>query len=324
MAVYTNVDDNSLSLLLKNNYRIGDLISLTPIIQGIENSNFLLKTTQGQYILTLFEQRVPRADIPYFIDLMEHMVAKKLPCPQPIADNNNQILQEISERAAIIVSFVYGQSTNHATASHTYQVGSMLAKFHLAGQDFTMHRDNSTHLHYWKKMMDSLGTKANDMIADVNMFIKHEYEYLENQWSPLSDNNLKGACHADFFSDNVFFTDDTLSAFIDFYFACDDYYIYDLAITINAWCFDKTGKILNKELAKSMINGYQKIRPLSIEEIEHYSYFAKMAAFRIFMTRLYDWIFTPQDAIVKKHDPLAYYYIYHYHQQYDVLAISSE
>lgn len=319
MAVYTHIGTQEFAQFLAQNYDIGDLEKLIPIEQGIENSNYHLFTENNRFILTLFEQRVKRDDIPYFIDLMAHMVDKGLPCPKPIKDKNQQILQEINGKPAIIISFLHGKTLHTHQQHHATQVAAILGKFHDAGRDFHARRANSTHLSYWHDLLVKLDKKANDIIPNGHDFLWQQYHELQQYWSSFSEvSAYKGACHADLFADNVFFDDDgQLSGVIDFYFACDDYYLYDLAITVNAWCFDKNGLNFDDNRAMAMIKAYQQHRPISDDEKQLFNYFFKMAAYRILMTRLYDWVFTPSDALVKPHDPVVYYNILQYHLHHE-------
>ncbi len=301
MAVYTEVTDEDLGAFIAE-YGVGELLSFKGIAEGVENTNYILHTSTGPYILTLYEKRVAREDLPYFLGLMQHLSARGVPCPLPVAKANGEVLGELAGRAAALVTFLEGFWARRPRADHCAQVGKALAELHLAGHDFPMHRANALGPAGWRPLFERFQGGANEIAPHLVDTISDELDQLASLWP----NELpSGVIHADLFPDNVFFIGDTLSGLIDFYFACNDYLAYDLAICLNAWCFEKNFQ-LNMTSSRALIRGYETVRPLSSGERDAMPVLARGAALRFLLTRAYDWLNTPPGAIVKPHDPLDY------------------
>ncbi len=302
MAVYTEVPDDDLARFIAG-YDIGGVLALKGIAEGVENSNFLLHTEAGYFILTLYEKRVKAEDLPFFIDLMEHLSKRGINCPQPVRNRAGEALGALAGRPAAIVTFLEGVGVNNPTVHHCAAVGGALAKLHLAGADFNGQRINALTVHGWRPLYEAARERADSVTPGLEKATREALEELENNWPKQLPS---GVIHADLFPDNVFFLKSELSGLIDFYFACTDFYAYDLAIGLNAWCFEKDGSF-NITKGRAMIAGYRAIRPLSTEEIETLPILCRGAALRFMLTRLVDWLNVPPGALVKPKDPLEYY-----------------
>jgi homoserine kinase type II len=301
MAVYTEVPDSELEAFIAR-YDIGPAISCKGIAEGVENSNFLLHTEQGSYILTLYEKRVKSSDLPFFIGLMEHLARKGLACPTPIHQRSGEALGELCGRPAAIISFLDGMWPRRPAARHCQLLGEALANFHLAGADFTMKRPNDLSLAGWRRLFDSCRERAHEVAPGLADELARELDVIERQWPR---DLAIGTIHADLFPDNVFFLQDRLSGIIDFYFACTDFYAYDVAVCLNAWCFEPN-LAFNATKARSLIANYRKIRPMPKAEIDALPLLARGSALRFLLTRLYDWLNHPPGAFVKPKDPIEY------------------
>ena len=301
MAVYTEVDDDALAAFL-GHYAIGGLRGYRGIAEGVENSNFLLETTQGRYILTLYEKRVKLGDLPFFLGLMDHLAAKGLACPTPIHRTDGAVLGELCGRPAAIVSFLAGVWPRRVALAHCAPVGEALGHLHLAGQDFALTRANALGPEGWRPLFDACRPRADTVEVGLADALARELDHLERNWPkdlPF------GVIHADLFPDNVFFLDDAFSGMIDFYFACNDFLAYDLAICLNAWCFEADGAF-NATKARRLVAGYARARRLSPNELAALPILARGSALRFLLTRLYDWLNHPPGAFVKPKDPLEY------------------
>lgn len=312
MAVYTDVDDEDLIAFLAS-YDLGELLSCKGIAEGVENSNFYLHTSAGNFILTLYEKRVAEQDIPFFLELMEHLAAHGLSCPQPVKNNANAALGRLAGRPAAIVTFLDGYSVHHPDASHCAQLGQALAKLHLAGAGFLLHRPNALSVEGWRRLFAPWAGRADEVAAGLGHIVTAELDYLEGRWPR---DLPSGVIHADLFPDNVFFIGDRVSGLIDFYFACTDALAYDLAICLNAWCFNPNGSF---SLAKgrALLKAYQRLRPLTDDEIEQFPVLARGAALRFLLTRFVDWLDVPAGALVRPKDPLEYLAKLRFHQRID-------
>ena len=304
MAVYTNLNEDQLSDFLKL-YKIGELISFNGITEGIENSNFHLKTTSGEFILTIFEKRVNKKDLPFFIDVMLNLSKKKFFCPRPIGDAKNNYIQELQNKPAIIVNYLQGKSKTKITMRDCYKVGSKIASMHIKTKDLSSKRENSLSLNELKKLIKECHISIpeeilNKIKPNILKEIQNTFNYCAKFW-PL--NLPKGFIHADIFPDNVFFHENEVSGIIDFYFSCTDILSYDLAIAVNAWCFDDD-KIFSKEKYQSLLDGYNSQRKLSSNEIFYLPLLSNVASMRFLLTRVYDWVHTTKDADVlpKNHE----------------------
>jgi homoserine kinase type II len=302
MAVYTDVDDDALEAFLAG-YDIGEPLSFKGIAEGVENSNFLVQTDRGTFILTLYEKRVKREDLPFFLGLMEHLAAAGLPCPTPIRARDGAMIQELCGRPAAVIAFLQGLSTRRVTPEHCRAVGGALAQLHQAGSSFKLVRANALSVAGWRTLFAAIGARADEVRAGLAAAIARELADIAQHWP----RDLPGGViHADLFPDNVLFlADHRLSGMIDFYFACNDFYAYDLAICLNAWCFEKDLSF-NATKAKLLVGAYAKVRPLSAQEIDLLPLLARGSALRFLLTRLYDWLNQPPGALVRPHDPLEY------------------
>jgi homoserine kinase type II len=310
MAVYTEVPDGDLAAFVKA-YDIGEVVSCKGIAEGVENSNFLIRTTRGSYILTLYEKRVNRDDLPFFLGLMEHLAAKGLSCPTPIKARDGGSLRELCGRPAAIISFLEGMWPRRPNERHCQLLGTAMAEFHLKGRDFALKRPNNLSLSGWRNLVANTKDRADEVSPGLAKIIQDELAFLEKNWPQDLE---VGVIHADLFPDNVFFLGDRLSGLIDFYFACTDYLAYDIAICLNAWCFEVMGEF-NVTKAKLMIESYAKLRPLPAQELAAMPILARGGALRFLLTRLYDWLNHPPGAFVQPKDPLEYLKKLRFHQQ---------
>lgn len=310
MAVYTDVNEDQLRAFLAD-YDAGTLLSCKGIAEGVENSNFLLKTTEDTYILTLYEKRVRPEDLPFFLGLMQHFSTRGLSCPLPIQRRDGDNLGELAGRPAAMISFLDGAWLRKPKARHCREVGRALAAMHVAADDFPIRRANALAMAGWRPLWEASRAGADDVQAGLAGEIDQVLANLESRWP---DGLAEGVIHADLFPDNVFFIEDALSGVIDFYFACNDFLAYDIAICLNAWCFEADGAF-NLTKGMSLIDGYQSLRPLDCKEIDALPLLAEGAALRFFLTRLYDWLTTPEGALVVKKDPLEYLRKLRFHGQ---------
>jgi len=301
MAVYTDISDDELATLLAD-FDIGQAIAFKGIAEGVENSNFLLETDVGRYILTLYERRVRADDLPYFLNLLTWLADHGFPSARPVPDREGRTLKTVRGKPAAMVEFLMGISVRRPTAAHCREAGAGLARLHLAGQGYAGRRENDLGQAAWSPMFARLWDAAEGLKPGLADTIRADLDYLGRDWPKGLPT---GVIHADFFPDNVFFRDGKFSAAFDFYFACDDAYAYDLAIALNAWCFEADGSF-NLTAGRAMLAGYQAHRPLGVEERAALPILAHGAAMRFFLTRLNDWGSTPAGALVRPKDPLEY------------------
>ncbi len=315
MAVYTEVSDEELEEFIAG-FDIGEVVSFKGIAEGVENSNYLLQTDAGSYILTLYERRTRPEDLPFFLGLMEHLAARGLACPTPLHGRDGRALRDLCGRPAAIVTFLQGLWPRRVQPAHCGPLGAAMAEMHLKGADFAMTRPNDLSVAGWRPLFEQARSRADEVRPGLAAFIEAELAALERDWP--ADLPM-GLIHADLFPDNVFFLADRatreerVSGLIDFYFACTDFLAYDLAICLNAWCFEADGAF-NATKARLMLSGYRKVRPLSAAELDALPLLARGAAMRFLLTRLYDWLNTPAGAFVKRKDPLEYYRKLRFHQ----------
>lgn len=315
MAVYTDITEDDLRSFLTQ-YDVGNLTSYKGIAEGVENSNFLLHTTRDPLILTLYEKRVEKNDLPFFLGLMQHLAAKGLSCPLPLPRKDGALLGELSGRPAALISFLEGMWLRKPEAKHCREVGKALAAMHLAGEGFEIKRPNALSVEGWKVLWDKAEARADEVEKGLKDEIRPEIDYLAAHWPK---DLPAGVIHADLFQDNVFFLGDDLSGLIDFYFACNDLLAYDVSICLNAWCFEKDGAY-NVTKGKALLEGYQSVRPLGEAELEALPLLARGSALRFFLTRLYDWLTTPEGALVVKKDPLEYLRKLRFHRSIATVA----
>ncbi|MBC6717011.1 homoserine kinase [Aurantimonas sp. DM33-3] len=301
MAVYTDVSEPQLADFI-GAYDIGELLSYKGIAEGVENSNFLLRTTAGTYILTLYEKRVNPSDLPFFVGLMEHLAERGLSCPLPVHTRAGESLGELSGRPAAIFTFLEGMWTRRPAPQHCRAVGEALAGMHGKAADFPLHRRNGLAVADWRPLFESCGDRVDGIEAGLAAEIGAELDFVEANWPA---DLPTGVIHADLFPDNVFFLSGELSGLIDFYFACNDLLAYDLAIAVCAWCFEQDGSF-NITKGRALIGGYASVRPLSAAELAALPVLCRGAALRFLLTRLYDWLTVPDDSFVTKKDPMEY------------------
>ncbi|WP_029585549.1 homoserine kinase [Bradyrhizobium sp. URHD0069] len=302
MAVYTDVAADELAEFLSH-YDIGELLSYKGIAEGVENSNFLLHTTAGSFFLTLYEKRVAVGDLPFFLGLMGHLAGHGIVCPQPVKTRGGETLGRLAGRPAAIIDFLEGVWPRKPNAAHCAAVGQALAKLHLAGRDFPMKRANALSVSGWRPLFDQAAPRADTLQHGLRQLMSDELDHLEKTWPK---NLPEGVIHADAFPDNVLFLGERLSGLIDFYFACNDILAYDIAICLNAWCFE-VDHSFNVTKARAFLNAYGRERKLSDAEQDALPLLARGAALRILLTRLVDWFNVPPGAMVKPKDPLEYF-----------------
>jgi homoserine kinase type II len=310
MAVYTDVSEGELEAFLKD-YSVGDLLSYKGIAEGSENSNYLLHTSSGAYILTLYEKRVERADLPFFLGLMDHLAGKGIVCPLPVHRKDGTLIGELAGRAAALITFLEGMWMRRPTAAHCREVGKALASLHIAGADFPLTRQNALQIDGWRKLWAGARDRADEVEPGLVAEVDNDFAELERHWP---ESLPSGVIHADLFPDNVFFLGEKLSGLIDFYFACNDFYAYDLATCFNAWCFEKD-HAYNLTKSTALLAGYQSVRPLESAEIEALPLLARGSALRFMLTRLYDWLTIPDGALVQKRDPREFIRRLRFHRQ---------
>ncbi len=301
MAVYTQVPQAALSSFLAE-YELGAPVALDGIAEGVENSNFRLLTERGRYILTIYERRVDPADLPFFLGLMEHLARHGLPCPLPVPARDGRALRRLQDKPAAIVSCLDGSWPRRITVERCAALGETLAAMHLATADFTPTRENALSLPGWHALFAGCRGKADAVEPGLEAEIAAELSGLEAQWPvdlPV------GVIHADLFPDNVFFEHDRVTGIIDFYFACHDLLAYDVAICLNAWCFEHDGSF-NLTKARALLQGYRRRRSLSQAEIASLPVLARGSALRFLLTRLYDWLHRVEGAKVVPKDPREY------------------
>jgi homoserine kinase type II len=309
MAVYTDVAVEELAAFL-GAYDLGDLLAYKGIAEGVENSNFLLHTGRGYYILTLYEKRVAADDLPFFLGLMEHLAARGLTCPQPVKNRAGETLGRLAGRPAAIVTFLDGMWIRRPSATHSAGLGRALAELHIAGADFAMTRANALSVAGWRTLYENAEVRADGVQAGLRAASAAELDLLAPSWPR---DLPQGVIHADLFPDNVFFLGDRLSGLIDFYFACTDTLAYDVAICLNAWCFEPDHSY-NVTKGRAMLQAYAAKRALSAAERAALPLLARGAAMRFLLTRLVDWLNVPPGALVKPKDPLEYYRKLRFHQ----------
>jgi len=310
MAVYTEVSDEELAEFV-GQYEIGAVLACKGIAEGVENSNYLLQTDTGPYILTLYERRVDPEDLPYFIALMEYLAQHGIPCPTPLRAKDGEALRELCGRPAAIVTFLQGMWPRRIQPHHCAALGEALARLHVAGAEFPMSRRNGLSVGAWRPLFENCRNRADEIEPGLADLLARELDFLEAQWPkdlPV------GICHADLFPDNVFFRNEKLSGLIDFYFACNDQLAYDVSICINAWCFERD-RSFNVTKARLLLANYRRTRPFSRKEVQALPVLARGSAARFLLTRLFDWLHRPEGALVQPKDPVEFLRILNFHQQ---------
>lgn len=301
MAVYTEVSFEDLEEFLAD-YDLGAPLSFKGIAEGVENSNYYLQTERGSFILTLYEKRVREDDLPFFLGLLEHLAARGIPCPLPVRSKAGEQSTRINGRPAALLTFLNGLSLRRPENEHCAAAGSALAALHTAGTDFALTRPNALGIGGWGELAAHCIPRADSVQSGLGKLIETTFRKLQVQWPRALPS---GVIHADLFPDNVLFMNDEVSGLIDFYFACNDAYAYDLGIMLNAWCFEADGAY-NVTKGKSLISAYRKARNLSDAEIDALPVLARGSALRFLLTRLYDWLNHDPNALVRPKDPRDY------------------
>lgn len=309
MAVYTEVSDEELATFIAS-YGLGELLSFKGIAEGVENTNYIIHATRGPFILTLYEKRVSREDLPFFLGLMEHLAARGVSCPTPVRDLEGRNLRTLAGRPAALVTFLEGFWVRRPTPVHCAAAGRALAQLHMGAVGFDLKRANALGLAGWRPLYEGFADKAGEIAPGLDKLIEDELAALETGWP---QGLVEGVIHADLFPDNVFFLGERLSGLIDFYFACNDALAYDIAVGLNAWCFEKDLSF-NITKGRAFLRGYEEVRPLSRPERDAMPMLARGAALRFLLTRAYDWLNTPRDALVSPKNPLEYVRRLRFHQ----------
>ncbi|SUE43062.1 homoserine kinase [Roseomonas gilardii] len=306
MAVYTEVTEAALAAFLAD-YAIGAPLSLRGIAEGVENSNFLLDTTDGRYVLTLYEKRVDPAELPWFLGLMRHLAEQGVACPQPVPGRDGEALRELAGRPAAICTFLEGAWPRHVTPAHCAELGRAMASLHAAGRSYVAERPNALGPAAWAPLLDRCRDGGDAVQPGLCGELVEHLGHILHDWPNLAERDAlpRGQIHADLFPDNAFFQGEHLTGLIDFYFACTDLLAYDLAISLNAWCFDADLRFV-PERAAAMLTAYESLRPLTPAERAALPVLCAGGAMRFLLTRLYDWTHTPPGALVTRKDPLEY------------------
>ncbi len=310
MAVYTDIGFEELQALLAG-YEIGVPLTFKGIAEGVENSNFYLQTDRGAFIVTLYEKRVRTDDLPFFLGLMEHLAAKGISCPQPVRARGGAQAFTMKGRAGAILTFLNGVSLRKPEPAHCAAAGRALAELHQAGRDFALQRPNALGPEGWRELAEATRVRADAVERDLGGLIAAALADLKANWPR---DLPAGVIHADLFPDNVLFMQEKVSGLIDFYFACDDMYAYDLAVTLNSWCFEADGAY-NVTKSKALIAAYQSGRALTKEEGAALPFLMQGAALRFLLTRLYDWLNPDPNALVRPKDPREYAKRLRFHQK---------
>jgi homoserine kinase type II len=305
MAVYTKINDKDI-LLLSQKFNLGKIKKFQGIQQGIENTNYLLKTYNKNYILTIFEKRVQKKDIPFFMKLMDKLNQQKINCPKPIKNRNGKYLTLIQNKSACIVTFLKGKDKKNLNNKNCYDAGRNIAKFHKVSKKIKLYRKNSMSIKNLDPLLKSLKFKSKKILPNLKSVLKKNLKEIKKEWPK---NIPEGIIHGDLFIDNIFFNKNKFVGFIDFYFSSNDYLMYEIAICINALCFDKKKSkfILNNKKIKNLINGYQSIKKISQKEKNALNTLCRGAAMRYLLTRIYDYFNTPKTALIKIKDPKEYF-----------------
>ena len=304
MAVYTKINKKEISYINKK-FKIDKIINFKGIKQGIENTNYLLKSRNKKFILTIFEKRVVKKDIPFFMKLMDQLNNSKINCPRPIKNKNGNYLIKIKNKTACIVSFLEGKDKKILNLKNCFETGKIIAQMHQASKNYKLSRKNSMGVKNLNPLFNSIKFKSKKFI-NIEKFLKVNFKDIKKKWPKKLPH---GIIHGDLFIDNIFFRNNKLSGIIDFYFAANDYFMYEISICVNALCFDKKNSkfLINKKKVKNLIKGYESIRKISINEKKSLNILCRGAAMRYFLTRLYDYTNTPKTALIKIKDPREYY-----------------
>jgi len=305
MAVYTKINSKDL-LSLSRDYKLGKIIKSEGIKKGIENTNYLLKTNKKKFILTIFEKRVHKKDLPFFMSLMEKLNQKKIICPKPLKNSNGRHLSKIQDKPASIVTFLNGKDKTTLNYKNCFDIGKNIAKFHKAGTKINLYRENSMSINKLGNLLKNIKFTSNKMGPKLKLTLNKCLRDIKNQWPKKLPS---GIIHGDLFIDNIFFNKNKFSGFIDFYFSSNDFLMYEIAICINALCFDKKRNsfVINNKKIKYLIDGYETIRTISKKEKDALNILCRGAALRYLLTRIYDYFNTPKTALIQVKEPNEYF-----------------
>ncbi len=304
MAVYTRINKSNLSLIEKS-FKIGKILSFLGIKKGIENTNYLLRTKNKKIILTIFEKRVQKKDLPFFMNLMFGLSRQKIKCPEPIKNKKGKYLFKIKNKTACLVSFLEGKDKINLTNKDCYAVGKNAALLHIAAKKLRLYRKNSLSVNSWGPLLDRIDKRINKLSDDLINIMKYDLSDIKKKWPKSMPN---GIIHCDLFIDNIFFKKKKYYGLIDFYFSANDFLAYELAICVNALCFKKKNKVfvLDKNKSSQLLEGYQSIRKLEPKEKSNFNTLCRGSALRYLLTRSYDYLNTPKEALIKIKDPKEY------------------
>ena len=304
MAVYTKINKKVISYI-NNKFEIDRIIKFKGIKQGIENTNYLLISKNKKFILTIFEKRVVKKEIPFFMKLMDQLNDANINCPKPLKNKNGNYLIKIKNKAACIVSFLDGKDKKNLNLKNCFDIGKIIAQMHVSSKRIKLYRKNSMGIKNLNPLLDSIKFKSRKFV-NIEKFLKYNFQDIKKKWPK---NLPHGIIHGDLFIDNIFFKNNKLSGIIDFYFAANDYFMYEIAICINALCFDKINSKfrINKQKIRNLIKGYENVKKISIKEKKSLNILCRGAAMRYFLTRLYDYTNTPKTALINIKDPREYY-----------------
>ena len=302
MAVYTKLEHQEVEQFLEQ-YNINNFKDYKGITEGVENTNYFIKTSEQDYILTIYEKRVDENDLPFFIKLLSSLSDNRFPCPKPIANKNNEKINKIKNKNAALVTFLNGQSKNKITSEECFEIGKITAQLHEITKKFNISRKNNLSIESWQNIFEKIVKQKIDLDETIIKKTKSYLNFLKDKWPK---NLPQGIIHADLFPDNIFFTKNKVSGIIDFYFACNDFFAYEIAICLNSICFDNNSTF-NMTKAKNLIDGYSSIRALGENEKKYLPILCMGAAMRFFLTRLYDFYNTDNKADVKIKDPFEYF-----------------
>ena len=304
MAVYTKINKKEIAYINKK-FEVEKIINFKGIKKGIENTNYLLRSRRYKFILTIFEKRVSKKEIPFFMKLMDQLNNSKINCPKPLKNKNGNYLIRIKNKTACIVSFLDGKDKKKISLKNCFDIGKIVAQMHLSSKKIKLYRKNSMGIQNLNPLFNSIKFKSKKFI-NIEKFLKNNFKDIKKRWPKRLPN---GIIHGDLFIDNIFFKNNKLSGIIDFYFAANDYFMYEIAICVNALCFDKKNSkfLINKKKVKNLIKGYESIRKISINEKKSLNILCRGAAMRYLLTRLYDYTNTPKTALIKIKDPREYY-----------------
>lgn len=310
MAVYTEVTDEALAAFMAD-YALGSVVAFRGIAEGVENSNFSLRMTSGDFILTLYEKRVDPSELPWFLGLMEHLAAQGIDCPQPVRGRDGASLRTLAGRPACVTTFLPGVWPRRVRSEHCGPLGAALAGLHVAGLGYGAERRNALGPEGWAPLLGRCLPRADEVQAGLGTELETALAGILHDWP---GDLPRGQIHADLFPDNVFFLDGRISGLIDFYFAATDLLAYDVAVCLNAWCFEPDFQF-NVTKARALLRGYAGVRPLDAAELAALPVLCQGAALRFLLTRLFDWVNTPPGALVTRKDPMEYLRRLRFHLQ---------